>query len=138
MNTQLLEVNFWAWLVKMSVTALALLVLTLQEALSVTQKPNIILFVIDDLGWNDTSYQGADYTTPTLDRLTNEGIRLKQYYVHRVCTPSRAALMAGKYAYTLGLDGGVITNGHPYALNLSEVTIAQNLKKGGYSTHAVG
>ena len=101
-------------------------------------KPNIILFVIDDLGWNDTSYQGADYDTPTLDRLTREGIRLKQYYVQQVCTPSRAALLAGKYAYTLGLAAGVITNGQPYGLNLSEVTIAQQLKKGGYSTHAVG
>ena len=101
-------------------------------------KPNIILFVIDDLGWNDTRYQGADYDTPTLDRLTREGIRLKQYYVQSLCTPSRGALLAGKYAYTLGLAAGVVTNGHPYGLNLSEVTIGQQLKKGGYSTHAVG
>ena len=101
-------------------------------------KPNIILFVIDDLGWNDTSYQGADYTTPTIDKLTKEGIRLKQYYVQPLCTPSRGALLAGKYAYTLGLAAGVITNGHPYGLNLTETTIAQHLKKGGYSTHAVG
>ena len=114
-----------------------LLLLSSQQVV-LSGKPNIILFVIDDLGWNDTSYQGADYTTPTLDRLTNEGIRLKQYYVHRVCTPSRAALLAGKYAYHLGLDANVITNGHPFGLNLTETLISQHLKKGGYSTHAVG
>lgn len=108
-------------------------------SVTMATKPNIILFVIDDLGWNDTGYQGADYTTPTIDKLTSEGIRLKQYYVQPLCTPSRGALLAGKYAYTLGLAAGVITNGHPWGLNLTEVVIAKHLKdKGGYATHAVG
>lgn len=105
---------------------------------SASDKPNVILFVIDDLGWNDTSYQGADYSTPTIDKLTEEGIRLKQYYVQPLCSPSRSALLAGRYAYSLGLAAGVITNGHPYGLGLDEVTIAQHLKEGGYGTHAVG
>ena len=119
--------------------SLPLLLLPLiQRGSTADTKPNILLLVIDDLGWNDTGYQGADYATPTLDRLTNEGIRLKQYYVHRLCTPSRAALLAGRYAYNLGLDGGVITNGHPFALNLTETIMAKYLKDGGYSTHAVG
>lgn len=102
------------------------------------EKPNIILFVIDDLGWNDTGYQGADYTTPTIDRLAKEGIRLNQYYVQPLCSPSRSALLAGKYAYSLGLAAGVITNGHPYGLGLQETTFAQRLKDGGYATHAIG
>lgn len=101
-------------------------------------KPNIIMFVIDDLGWNDTSYQGAEYSTPTIDKLANEGIRLKQYYVQPLCSPSRSALLAGKYPYNLGLANGVITNGHPYGLNLDYKTIAQRLREGGYGTHAVG
>ena len=54
-----------------------------------------VFFMIDDLDWNDTSYQGADYSTPTLDKLTTEGIQLKQYYVQSVCSPSRSALLAG-------------------------------------------
>lgn len=102
------------------------------------EKPNIILFVIDDLGWNDTGYQGADYTTPTIDKLAQEGIRLKQYYVQPLCSPSRSALMAGRYPYKLGLAHGVITNGHPYGLGLQETIFPQRLKDGGYATHAVG
>lgn len=117
-----------------SIVSLLILVENLCEA----NKPNIILFVIDDLGWNDTSYQGSEYPTPTIDKLAEEGIRLKQYYVQPLCSPSRSALMAGKYPYHLGLAHGVITNGHPYGLGLNETTIAQRLKKGGYSTHAVG
>ena len=101
-------------------------------------KPNIILFVIDDLGWNDTGYQGADYTTPTIDSLAAEGIRLGQYYVQPLCSPSRAALLAGRYPYHLGLASDVITNGHPYGLGLEETIFAQPLKKGGYTTHIIG
>ncbi len=46
--------------------------------------------------------------------------------------------MAGRYSYNLGLAHGVITNGHPYGLGLEEETVAQQLKNGGYSTHAIG
>ena len=119
----------------LSIIALLILV---ENTLCVADKPNVILFVIDDLGWNDTSYQGSEYLTPTIDKLAEEGIRLKQYYVQPLCSPSRSALMAGKYPYHLGLAHGVITNGHPYGLGLNETTLAQRLKKGGYSTHAVG
>lgn len=101
-------------------------------------QPNIVMFLIDDLGWNDTGFQGAEYSTPTIDKLASEGIRLKQYYVQPVCSPSRSALMAGRYSYNLGLADGVITNGHPYGLDLGEITIAQHLKDGGYATHAIG
>ena len=54
------------------------------------------MFVIDDLGWNDVSYKGSDIDTPTIDKLSGEGIRLQQYYVNRLCSPTRAALMAGR------------------------------------------
>ncbi len=96
------------------------------------------MFLIDDLGWNDTSYQGAEYSTPSIDKLAKEGIRLQQYYVQPVCSPSRSALLAGKYPYSLGLAAGVITNGHPYGLSLDYKTIAHRLRDAGYGTHAVG
>lgn len=118
-----------AWLLPLAVLAVSG---------AATARPNIVLFVIDDLGWNDTGYQGAEYTTPTLDKLAEEGIRLKQHYVQPLCSPSRSALLAGKYAYNLGLADSVITNGHPFGLGLEEVTFVQHLKKGGYATHAVG
>ena len=101
-------------------------------------KPNIIMFLIDDLGWNDTGYQNAGYSTPTIDQMASEGIRLKQYYVQSLCSPSRSALLSGKYSYSLGLAAGVISNGHPIGLSLNYTTFAQRLKDGGYGTHAVG
>ena len=74
-------------------------------------KPNILMFVIDDLGWNDTNYSGSDIKTPNIDRLANEGIRLQQYYVQRVCSPTRSAIIAGRYPYHMGLEKVVISDG---------------------------
>ena len=119
-------------------SSVLLLLALLSAAGAASEKPNIIMFLIDDLGWNDTSYQGAEYSTPTIDMLANEGIRLKQYYVQPVCSPSRSALLAGKFPYNLGLAAGVITNGHPYGLSLDYKTIADRLRDGGYGTHAIG
>ena len=101
-------------------------------------KPNILMFVIDDLGWNDTSYQGSDIPTPTIDKFAKEGIRLQQYYVQRMCSPTRAAIMTGRYPYHMGLARTVITNGYPFGMPLNQTTIANELKKGGYATHCVG
>ena len=104
----------------------------------VTAKPNILMIVMDDLGWNDTSYKGSDIPTPTIDKLANEGIRLQQYYVQRLCSPTRSAIMTGRYPYHLGLASGVIIAGHPYGMPLNQTTLANELKKGGYATHIVG
>ena len=101
-------------------------------------KPNILMIVMDDLGWNDTSYKGSDIPTPTIDKLANEGIRLQQYYVQRLCSPTRSAIMTGRYPYHLGLASGVIIAGHPYGMPLNQTTLANELKKGGYATHIVG
>jgi len=101
-------------------------------------KPNILMIVIDDLGWNDTSYKGSDIKTPTIDKFASEGIRLQQYYVQPVCSPTRSALLAGRYPYYMGLARMVITNGHPFAMPFNQTTIADELKRGGYSTHCVG
>ena len=101
-------------------------------------KPNIIMIIMDDLGWNDTSYKGSDIPTPTIDKLANKGIRLQQYYVQRLCSPTRSAIMTGRYPYHLGLANGVIIAGHPYGLALNQTTLANELKKGGYATHLVG
>ena len=101
-------------------------------------KPNILMIVIDDLGWNDTSYQGSEIPTPTIDKFSKEAIRLQQYYVQRTCSPSRAAIMTGRYPYHLGLARAVIKNGYPFGLSLDQTTLADELKKGGYGTHCIG
>ncbi|XP_065888129.1 arylsulfatase B-like [Dysidea avara] len=117
---------------------LALGLATLVQQNDAVAKPNILMIVIDDLGWNDTSYKGSDIKTPTIDKFANEGIRLQQYYVQRLCSPTRSALMAGRYPYHMGLARQVITNGHPFGVPLNQTTIANELKRGGYSTHSVG
>ena len=109
-----------------------------EAVIATATKPNILMLVIDDLGWNDTSYKGSDIITPTIDKLASQGIRLQQYYVQRLCSPSRAALMSGRYPYNMGLAHSVISNGFPIGLPLNQTTIADELKRGGYSTHCVG
>ena len=87
----------------MKLFALLLFLLVCNEAVLITAAmPNILMFVIDDLGWNDTSYKGSGVITPSIDKLANQGIRLQQYYVQRLYSPSRAALMAGRYPYNMG------------------------------------
>lgn len=101
-------------------------------------RPHVILYVIDDLGWNDVSYHGAEFSTPNIDELANSGVKLGQYYVNRICSPTRSSIMAGRYAYNMGLDGPVLGNGHAYGLPLNHTTVGDAFKAGGYSTHALG
>ena len=124
-------------IVKFSISLLLLFWLQYSTA-NAAAKQNILMFVIDDLGWNDTGFQGSEIPTPNIDRFANEGVRLKQYYVQRVCSPGRAAMMAGRYPYHMGLARKVISNGHPFGLPLNQTTIANELKKGGYGTHYMG
>jgi len=66
-------------------------------AASVVTKPHIIHIVADDLGWNDVSMHGSDQIpTPTIDRLAAEGVRLDQFYVNPVCSPTRSTLVSGR------------------------------------------
>ena len=104
----------------------------------VATKPNILMFVMDDLGWSDVGYKGSEIPTPTIDKFAKEGIRLQQYYVQRACSPTRTAIMTGRYPYHMGLAKAVVSNGHPLAMPLNQTTIAAQLKKGGYTTHYVG
>ena len=60
-------------------------------------QPNILLMMADDLGWNDVGYHGSEIRTPTLDRLANDGVILTQFHSQPTCTPTRAALMTGKW-----------------------------------------
>ena len=65
----------YSWLKMVLLLFLVSAAVQLVCAAAAAGRPNVIMFVIDDLGWNDVGYQGAGYTTPTLDRLTKEGVR---------------------------------------------------------------
>ncbi len=101
-------------------------------------RPNILLIVADDLGWADAGFRGSDIDTPNLDRLAREGARLDQFYVQPMCTPTRAALMTGRYPLRYGLQTGVIPGAGTYGLPLDEYLLPQMLKDAGYTTAMVG
>ena len=101
-------------------------------------KPNILYIVADDLGWKDVGFHGSDIRTPNLDALAAGGARLEQYYAEPMCTPTRAAIMTGRYPLRYGLQTGVIPQGHTYGLSTDEWLLPQALKDAGYETAIVG
>lgn len=118
------------------------------------QRPNILFILVDDLGYNDLGYTGSSYyETPNIDRLAEQGMVFTHAYAASpVCSPSRAAIMTGKYPAKLNLTDYIPGNRHwgphpdqklasqPFelALNLSELTLAEALKNEGYSTFFAG
>jgi len=105
-----------------------------------SEKPNIVLIFIDDMGYGDIGPFGNRVNkTPQLDRMASEGLVLRQFYVsNTACTPSRAALMTGTYASRIGMDGRVCFPGERRGPNPSEITIAELLKTRGYATGCFG
>jgi len=107
-------------------------------AFAVDNKPNIIFFMFDDLGNADLGYRGSDIKTPSIDKLATGGVRLESFYGMMVCTPSRAALMTGRYPMRYGLQTLVIFPSHTYGLATDERTLPQALKEAGYYTAIIG
>ena len=103
-----------------------------------TKKPNIIVILADDLGWNDVGFHGSEIKTPNLDKLANSSVRLERFYVKAMCTPTRAALMTGRHPFRYGMSDNVIWGWEKAGLPLDEKTIAQTLKDAGYYTAIVG
>ena len=101
-------------------------------------RPNIVFIMADDLGNADLGYRGGEIKTPNIDKLANEGVRLESFYGEPVCTPSRAALMTGRYPMRYGLQTLVIFPSHTYGLPTDERTLPQALKEAGYKTLMVG
>ena len=76
---------------------IVLVMCMLNYTTALDDKPHILFIVVDDWGWADVGYHNPNVSTPTLDRLAAEGVKLENYYVASICTPSRSALMSGKY-----------------------------------------
>jgi arylsulfatase A-like enzyme len=100
--------------------------------------PHMVVILSDDQGWHDVGYHGSEIRTPSLDRLAASGTRLNQFYVQPLCSPTRAALMTGRYPIRLGLQVMVVRPWADYGLPLEERTLAQALKEAGYQTAIVG
>jgi arylsulfatase A-like enzyme len=101
-------------------------------------RPNIIFIVADDLGWKDVGFHGSDIKTPNIDKLAQDGARLEQFYAQPMCTPTRAALMTGRYPFRYGLQTLVIPTPSKYGLPTDEWLLPQALRQAGYRTTMVG
>ena len=104
-------------------------------------RPNVVVMLADNVGYGDIGAYGAGeirgMPTPRIDQLASEGLRLTQYLVEPACTPSRAALMTGRYSQRVGLST-VIVGGTPNTLQASEVTLGELFKSQGYATAIAG
>jgi arylsulfatase A-like enzyme len=109
-----------------------------QAADAPAPRPNIVYILADDLGWGDVGWHGSEIRTPNLDALAKAGARLEQFYVQPVCSPTRAALLTGRYPMRHGLQVGVVRPWAQYGLPLDEQTLPQALGKAGYETAIVG
>lgn len=130
-----------------------------------TGKPNIVLLLVDDLGWKDVGFMGSKfYETPNIDKLSKTGVIFTNAYAAcAVCSPTRAALLTGRYPARTGItdwvrarfqvntteikapepyedngDKKLKTPSNPYWMELSEVTVAEVLKQAGYFTCHIG
>lgn len=102
------------------------------------EKPNVIVIVADDLGWNDVGYHGGDIETPSLDRLAKEGVQLDRFYTTPICSPTRAALMTGRDPIRLGIAYGVIMAWDNIGVHPDEHFMPESFKSAGYQTAMVG
>ncbi len=102
------------------------------------ERPNIVVMVADDLGWNDVGYHGGDIDTPSLDRLANEGVQLDRFYTTPICSPTRAALMTGRDPMRLGVAYGVIMAWDNTGIHPDEHFLPQSFQSAGYQTAMVG
>jgi arylsulfatase A len=131
---------------------MSLLFLLALSPVASSAPPNVVLFLIDDLGWKDIGCQGSEfYQTPNIDRLAADGVRFTDAYATcAVCSPTRASVLTGKYPARLMLtqwlpagrwnpeknkkrEGRFLR-----ALPLEEVTLAEALREGGYKTLHLG
>ncbi len=134
----------------MRFAAVAVLVIGLVTPAAAQARPNVVFILIDDLGWADLGCYGNEYNeTPHLDRLAREGLRFTQAYAAApLCSPTRAAILTGKYPARLGITDWIPGDYRPHMpmecpvtkqyLEHSEVTMAEALKEAGYATAYVG
>ena len=131
-----------------SIAGILLLALTLavpkavaQRRVEYRQKPNVLLIMTDDVGYGDIGCYGArDIRTPNIDRLAQQGVRLTDFYASPQCTPTRAALISGRYPHrawlerSLGSTGASLKHGLP----ATGRTLPRLLKNNGYATALIG
>ena len=108
-----------------------------KPAKAATPRPNIVLIMVDDMGYSDLGAFGSEISTPNLDKLATEGIRLREFYNNSICAPTRASLLTGQYQHKAGVGYFDVNLGLPAYqgyLNRESLTVGEVLRSGGYST----
>jgi len=102
-------------------------------------RPNVVIFLADDLGWADVGFHGgSQIDTPALDRLAREGAQLDRFYTTPICSPTRAALMTGRDPMRLGVVYSVIMPWMTHGIHPDEHFMPQSFLAAGYQTAMVG
>ena len=116
-------------------------VILLTGTVTAAGKPNIVLVFLDNFGWGEPGFNGGGIirgaATPRMDKLASEGLCLKNFNVEVQCTPSRSAIMTGRYAIRSG-NGTVPLGEGVYGLVQWEYTMAEMLSDVGYATGMFG
>ena len=123
---------------KLKLNTLAIILFTLIQIISGNERPNIVILVADDLGWDDIGFHSNQLRTPNIDTLAADGVVLDNYYTSPVCSPSRGALMSSVHPIHSGLQNYVILTASPWGLPLDLKILPQYLKDYNYKTHAIG
>ncbi|MET4082732.1 arylsulfatase B [Pedobacter sp. UYP30] len=100
------------------------------------KKPNIIIILVDDMGWGDVGFHGSDIKTPNIDELAKEGTVLNHFYTSPICSPTRAGLLTGRYPNRFGLRETVIPPWSKFGVDVNEKFLPELLKSAGYQNRA--
>ena len=118
---------------------LACLLATSAISAAETRPPNVVIILVDDLGWSDVGCFGnTQIKTPRIDRMAAEGMKFTSFYVAQaVCSASRAALMTGCYANRVGMQGA-LNHTSKEGIHPDELLVSEMCKTAGYATAAFG
>lgn len=100
------------------------------------RRPNIVVVLVDDVGYADFSYNGAIFNTENIDKLSSKGLRFDRFYASPTCSPSRASLLTGRYPVNTGITFALMP-GSPAGLPEHISTLPQSLREIGYSCSMV-
>lgn len=134
MNLRLLRKRFQCLL---ALTTIGFSPWVSRSSAATPERPNVVLFFIDDLGYGDFGCFGSPtILTPNIDRLATRGIKLTSFYSAPTCVPARQQLMLGKYSARIDIGG--VSSGGKGGIPDNEITLPQALKSAGYATAMVG
>jgi len=119
---------------------LKILLLAATATKSLANPPDVLFILADDLGYNEVNFNNASrgIRTPHLDALAADGVVLDTYYVQPICSPTRSALMTGRYPALLGTQANVIFWDTPWAVPLNHTFLPELLQDVGYETALFG